>query len=141
MYIIYVELEAHVISSKILGISTNLDGIIEIIWTYSRFMKKLDNFTYEENIEHIKISKITNENYEILNKLLNKYDYELYEKLEKLINSEEESSSNEWKDECCNVKFYHALYDTDCDLETVFSKKECKIINKIIDNSTLLNKL
>jgi myosin-crossreactive antigen len=103
-------------------------------------MKKLNkNDTYEDNINYIKISKITNENYEILNKKLNKYNNELNEELEKLINSEEESLSDEWINECCDVKFYNAIYDSDFNAKTIFSKKDCKIIQKIIEKSILLD--
>ena len=82
MYLVYTEYAAHCVHDVVLGICENMNEVIEIIWIFSRFTLHVDGNTYEENCNLIKIAKITDNNYKILENLYSKYEEKLQEYLE-----------------------------------------------------------
>ena len=89
MYLVHTDLDAHCVHDVIVGICENMNEVIEIIWNFSRFVLHTTGNTYEENHDIIKISKITKDQYNILDILYNKYEDKLLEYMERF---------EEWKD-------------------------------------------
>lgn len=129
MYLIHTELDAHCVHNVILGICENMNEVIEIIWNFSRFVLHTTGNTYEENHDIIKISKITKEQYNMLDVLYKKYEDKLLEYIEKF---------EEWNDESCNVIFWYGVYDSEEEKDILFSKEDCKIIEDIVKNTSLI---
>ena len=82
-----------------------MNQVIEIIWNFSRFVFHTTGYTYEENGDLIQISKITKEQYDILENLYKKYEDELLEYMERF--------EKEWKDESCYVFFWYGVYNSE----------------------------
>ena len=45
----------------------------------------------------------------------------------------------EWSDESFNVLFWYGIYDSEEEIDILFSKEDCKIIENIIKNTSLIN--
>ena len=132
MYLIYTECVATCVHDVVLGICENMNEVIEIIWNFSRFTLHVDGNTYEENGNLIKIAKISENNYKILEKLYSKYEDKLQEYLEN-------SRFDGWKDESCNVSFWYGVYDSEETKDILFINEDCEIIKNIVKESTLLD--
>lgn len=131
MYLIYTECVATCVHDVVLGICENMNEVIEIIWNFSRFTLHVDGKTYEENCNLIKIAKITDNNYKILENLYSKYEEKLQEYLEN-------PRFDGWKDESCNVYFWYGVYDSEETKDILFINEDCEIIKNIVKESTLL---
>lgn len=110
-----------------------MNEVIEIIWNFSRFILHTTGNTYEENHDIIKISKITKEQYNIFNNLYEKYEDKFEDKLLEYMEIFEE-----WKDESYNAIFWYGVYDSEEEKDILFSKEDCKIIENIIKNTSLI---
>jgi len=113
----------------ILGICENMYEVIEIIWNFSRFDLQTTGNTYEENHDIIKISKITEEHYTIFNDLYDKYEYKLFDYMERF---------KDWNDEYFNAVFWYGVYNSEEKKDILFSKEDCKIIENIIETLDIL---
>jgi hypothetical protein len=131
MYIVYTEYAAHCCHDVVLGICENINEVIEIIWTFSRFVLTVYNNTFEENNELIKIAKITQEDYTVLDTLYKKYE-------DKLLEYISNPRFNEWENESLNINFWYGVFDSEEKKDILFKKKDCNIIKNIIKNSILL---
>tara|TARA_Y100000385_G_C13107852_1_gene649523 strand:- start:5540 stop:5932 length:393 start_codon:yes stop_codon:yes gene_type:complete len=129
MYLVHTENIGNYIHNVIIGICLNINEVTEIIWNYSRFIFHTTGESFKANNELIKISKISPDQYNILNNIYKKYEDEILDIMEVFKN---------WKDESCNVYFWYGIYDSEYEKDILFSYEDCKLITNIIKNTQLI---
>jgi hypothetical protein len=132
MYIVYTEHLAHCVHDVIIGICKNMNEVIETIWTFSRFRLHILNEEFCENMHIIKIKRIVEQDFNILESLYKKYIFDIEEYVE------HNPLFKGYFLDSFDFYYLYGVYDTEDDCDIIFSKDDCKIIKNIIDKSILL---
>lgn len=132
MYLVYTEYTAHCVNNVILGVCENMREVTGVIWTFSRFYLKIYDQTFEECNDLIYIAKISEDFYDILKKLEKKYNdkYDSYIEhyFPKWINDPDEMVT----------EFWYGTFKYEEEKGILFSKEDCELIEKIIEESETL---
>jgi hypothetical protein len=133
MYLVYTEYAAHCVHDVIIGVCENMKEVIESVWTFSRFILRIEEITFEESNHLIYIAKITKENYDILKEFEKKYEEDFVKYMDK-------PYFREWskQPDDINVTFWYGVFRGEEKSDVLFSEEDCKIIENIIGGSELL---
>lgn len=127
MFLVYTRFLNQCVFDVILGLASDMNEVIELIWNYSRMKATVFEQNYEDCItnEDIIILKVSQDEYATLEDLYEEYQ----EELEK---ENYEKHFGNWKPEIFYANFWYGIIDAEDDI--IFSEKDCNLIKTIIEN-------